>query len=325
MSKKALITGITGQDAFYLGSLLLSEGYEVHGTTRSIESAKSSTPHFFLSRLNLHEWDLITESILVNLIKAINPDEIYNLAAYTSGEGMFSNPVDIGMVNGMAASKILNAIKNINPSIRFLQASSSEIYGNALKSPQSEGDPCRPRSPYGAAKLYAHSMVDIYRTHFGIFCCSAILYNHESSMRPTSFVTRKISQNAAKIKVGMASTLVLGNLDVSRDWMHARDAAKAMWLIMQHTSPDNYNVATGIAHTVRDFCELAFSYLDLNYSDYVSKSAEYFRPAEPVSLIGCSRKLKKIGWSPETSFQEMVEDMVQHDLDLINREFKVPS
>lgn len=319
MTKKALITGITGQDAFYLANLLLSKGYEVHGTTRSIKGAKFSLTDSFLSSMNLHEWDLINEGLLEELIKIINPDEIYNLAAYTSGEGMYSNPVDMGMVNGISAAKILNAIKLVNPSIRFLQASSSEIYGNATKSPQSEGDPCRPRSPYGAAKLYAHSMVDIYRSHFGIFCCSAVLYNHESPMRPVNFVTRKITQTAAKIKVGIANSLVLGNLDVYRDWMHAKDAANAIWLIMQHPSPDDYNVSTGIAHSVRNFCEVAFSYLDLDYSDYVSESPEYFRPAELVRLIGCPVKLKKIGWSPKISFKEMVEDMVQNDLNLINR------
>jgi GDPmannose 4,6-dehydratase len=317
MVKKVLITGITGQDAYYLANLLLSKDYEIHGTTRSIQRAKSLLKNKLPYDVCIHEWDLVDEFSLHKLISKINPNEIYNLAANTAGDEMYKNPSGLGLINGLSVTKLLEAIRTIDPSIRFLQASSSEMFGNAITSPQSEVDLFRPRNPYGISKLYAHLMMGVYRKHYGMFCCSAILYNHESPMRPANFVTRKISQTVAKIKKNKADKLVLGNLDVSRDWMHASDAVEAMWLMMQHSCPDDYIVATGERNTVRDFCDLAFSYVGMKYTDYVMSSLEYYRPSENISLIGNASKIKKIGWIPKITFKNLVQEMVQHDLKLL--------
>ncbi len=243
------------------------------------------------------------------------PDEIYNFAAYSSGSGMYDEAVAISEVNGLAVTRMLEAIRKTNPDIKFCQASSREIFGEAVESPQSESTLANPRSPYGAAKLYADTMIRIYRQHYGLYACSAILFNHESPRRRVEFVTRKISMTAAKIKLGIENELNLGNLNALRDWGYALDYVRAMWLMLQQQRADDYVVATGVSHSVRDFCELAFSHVGLEYRDYLKESAADYRPVEAMPLVGCSAKANsELGWRPEVDFKEMVHMMVDGDI-----------
>lgn len=311
----ALITGITGQDGSYLTELMLDRGYRVVGAVRNRAQAYLSLPKELLDRVELVEWDMQDQHHMTEVLASCRPAEIYNFAAYSSGAGMFDDPVDIGEVNGLAVARILEAIRAVDTKIRFCQASSREIFGEALESPQTEATPTNPRSPYGAAKLYADSMIRIYRQRYGLFACSAILFNHESPRRGLEFVTRKITHEAAKIKLGLANELHLGNLDAQRDWGFSGDYVRAMWLMLQQEQADDYVVATGAAHTVREFCELAFARLGMDYRDYVREDASAYRPVEPALLVGSAAKAnRKLGWRPEIEFRELVHMMVDADL-----------
>ena len=322
--KTALITGISGQDGFYLAELLRVKGYRVVGTTRDPEMATEAFAANMPNGVHLVAWDLRDQRKAVEILADWRPAEIFNLAAYASGTGMFDDPAGIGEVNGIAVTRILEAIREVNREIRFCQASSSEMFGEATESPQCESTAFHPRSPYGAAKLYAHEMLRIYRQRYSIFACSAILFNHESPRRGLGFVSRKITNAAAKIKLGLAKDLHLGNLDARRDWGAATDYVRAMWLMLQAPSADDYVVATGQTHSVRDLCEVAFSHLDLDYRTYVREDAAAYRPAEVTQLVGSSEKARKaLGWTPEANFRDLVQMMVDADLNIIGEYIRV--
>lgn len=315
MQNSALITGITGQDGSYLTELILGRGYRVVGAVRDGVRASLSMPKELLDRVEFVEWNVLDQQKMVDVLSRYRPAEIYNFAAYSSGSGMFDDPVGIGEVNGLAVARMLEAIRAVDVNIRFCQASSREIFGDAVESPQTESTPANPRSPYGAAKLYADSMIRIYRQRYGLFACSAILFNHESPRRGLEFVTRKITREAARIKLGLAKELNLGNLDAQRDWGFAGDYVRAMWLMLQQEQADDYVVATGKAHSVRELCEFAFSRLGLDYRDHVREDASAYRPVEPALLVGNASKANhKLGWKPEIEFRELVHMMVDADL-----------
>lgn len=321
--KTALITGVTGQDGSYMAELLLAKGYRVIGTTRDCEKAKEQLPIELKNRVVLVEWDTLDQRYMTEVLSEYRPNEIYNFAAYSSGAGMFDYPVEVAEVNGLAVARMLEAIREVDVNMRFCQASSREIFGEALETPQTEKTATNPRSPYGAAKLYADSMIRIYRQRYNLFVCSAILFNHESPRRDTCFVTRKITHEAAKIKLGLAKELHIGNLDAQRDWGYAGDTVRAMWLMLQQDLADDYVVATGAAHTVRELCELAFSRLDLDYRDYVREDASAYRPIEPALLVGCAAKAsRELGWKPEIRFRELVHMMVDADLRNLDEKIK---
>lgn len=311
----ALITGVSGQDGSYLAELLLANGYRVIGTTRDVRRSAQLLPLSLSGKVELVGWDMLDQERIANLLSQYRPTELYNFASYSSGSGMFDDPVGIAEVNGLAVVRILEAIREIQPSIRFCQASSREIFGAALESPQSERTPVKPRSPYGAAKLYADSMIRIFRQHYGLFACSAILFNHESPRRGLHFVTRKIAHGVAKIKLGQANELRLGNLDTMRDWGFAGDYVTAMRLMLQQLRADDYVLATGEVHSVRSFCECAFSHLGLEYRDYVREDSASYRSSEPALLVGDASKARNIlGWKPQVGFRDLVTMMVEADL-----------
>lgn len=314
--KTALVTGIAGQDGSYLAELLLAKGYHVVGALMDMKRDSGLVASSLINRVELVEWDMCSrKKEIIDFLSHYQPAEVYNYAAYSSGAGMFDDPVGIGEVNGLAVARILEAIRQVDANARFCQASSSEMFGDAAESPQSEDTPFHPRSPYGAAKLYAHSMIRIYRQRYGLFACSAILFNHESPRRGVDFVTRKVTRGAAKIKLGLAQELRLGNLDGRRDWGFAGDHVRAMWLMLQQPRADDYVVATGETHSVRELCEIAFGHLGLDYRDYVREDVEVYRPAEPVQLVGNSERARQqLGWVPEVGFGEMVTKMVDADM-----------
>lgn len=313
--KKALITGITGQDGSYLAELLLARGYRVIGTTRNPQEAFKLFQPALQESVGLVAWDMLDQRLMIEILAEYRPQELYNFAAYSSGAGMYDDPIGVGEVNGMAVTRILEAIRAVDDKIRFCQASSREIFGEALETPQNEFTPTNPRSPYGAAKLYADAMIRVYRKHYSLYACSAVLFNHESPRRSTEFVTRKITYEAAKIKLGLAKELHLGNLDAQRDWGFAGDFVRAMWLMLQQDSADDYVLATGESHSVREFCGLAFRCLGLDYRDYVREVAASYRSAETALLIGDITKARtKLNWQPEIGFKELVQMMVSQDL-----------
>ena len=318
LTRKALITGISGQDGSYLAELLLAKGYRVIGATRNALEAEARLPASLRKRVELIDWDMLDQGAMTAALSRHRPEEFYNFAAYSSGSGMYDDPIGIGEINGLAVVRMLEAIRTVDPGIRFCQASSREIFGEATESPQAEDTAANPRSPYGAAKLYADSMIRIFRQHYGIFACSAILFNHESPRRGLEFVTRKITHGAAKIKLGLASELRLGNLDTRRDWGFAGDYVRAMWLMLQQPQADDFVVATGEVHTVREFCECAFGYLGLDYRDYVHEDPDAYRPSEPVQLVGNAGKARRaLNWEPGISFHELVKMMVEADMNLV--------
>ena len=311
----AFITGVTGQDGSYLAELLLTKGYSVFGATRNIENARLFLPDSLVGNIELVALDMHDQFSVIKILDQYKPTEIYNCAAYSSGAEMFVDPVGIGEINGLAVSRFLKAIHEVNRNIRFCQAGSSELFGRAFASPQSENTPFQPRSPYGAAKLYAHSMIQIYREHYGLFACSAILFNHESPRRGLGFVTRKITHTAAKIKLGLEDELCLGNLEARRDWGFAGDYVRAMWLMLQKTHATDYVISTGETHSVRDLCDIAFSHLGLDYRDFVREDKTMYRPLEPVQLVGDSAMARaQLNWKPELGFRAMVRAMVDADL-----------
>ncbi|HEX8621012.1 MAG TPA: GDP-mannose 4,6-dehydratase [Allosphingosinicella sp.] len=315
----ALVTGVEGQDGRYMADLLRAEGWRVIGTTRSADPKRSAALRE--GGIELVEWDLLDQDRLVDLLRGGRPSQIYNFAAYSTGSGMYDDPIGIAQVNGLAVTRILEAIRAVDPAIRFCQASSSEMFGQPLESPQREETPFNPRSPYGAAKLYGHNLIGIYRGRFGLFACSAILFNHESPYRTVDFVTRKVSRAAAAIKLGLATDLALGNLDARRDWGFAGDTVRAMRLMLRADEADDYVVATGSTHSVRDLCEAAFAHVGLDYRDYVRVSAADFRPVEARQLVGDPAKAKRcLGWEPTVGFAELVEMMVEADLGRLRRD-----
>ncbi|MFN7120402.1 MAG: GDP-mannose 4,6-dehydratase [Hydrogenophaga sp.] len=313
--KTALITGVSGQDGSYLADYLLQRGYRVVGGTRHAETALAALPPELVGKIELVPWKMGDLSGMKEVLTHLRPSEIYNFAAHSTGSGMYDDPLDMSDVNGIAVTRTLEAIRTVDPKIRLCQASSREIFGEALQSPQTEATPPNPRSPYGAAKLYADCMIRIYRLRYGLQACSAILFNHESPRRSRQFVTRKITHEAARIKLGLAHELHLGNLDTQRDWGFAGDYVRAMWLMLQQDKADDYVIATGEAHTVRDLCDMAFRRLGLDYRDHVREDAASYRPSEPAPLVGCSAKARQdLGWEPKVSFRELVHMMVDADL-----------
>jgi GDPmannose 4,6-dehydratase len=325
MNKKnpcALITGISGQDGSYLAELLLRKNYKIVGITRNIETTEAKLPFELKSKIDLVSWDFIDQQKIIEILLDNHPDEIYNFAAYSSGAGMYDNPIDISKINGLSVTLILESIRLIDPNIRFCQASSSEMYGHVEDSPQSESTRFKPRSPYGAAKLYAHTMIEIYRQQYGLFACSAILFNHESPRRGLEFVTRKITHGAAMIKLGQEKELHLGNLEARRDWGYAGDYVYAMSLMASHTEADDYVIATEKTHSVRDFCKIAFNHLGLNYLDYIHVDKSIYRPPEPHQLVGSHNKAKYIlGWVPKINFRELVCMMVDSDMQTLSKKY----
>jgi len=314
--RTALITGITGQDGSYLSELLLGNGYRVVGVVRRTPGeAARSLPPGLTGRVELVSWDMLDARKIVEIVGDYRPAELYNCAAYSSGASMYDEVLGIAEVNGLAVTRILEAIRNVDAGIRFCQASSSEIFANTSESPQSEKTPVSPRSPYGAAKAYADFMIRIYRQRYGLFACSAILFNHESPRRGPAFVTRKITREAARIKRGLVAELRLGNLSALRDWGYAGDCVRAMWLMLQGVRAEDFVISTGELHSVREFCESAFGHLGLDYRDYVREDPVDYRPAEPTQLVGNSDKARTVlNWRPEVGFRELVAMMVEADL-----------
>ncbi|TMC13537.1 MAG: GDP-mannose 4,6-dehydratase [Chloroflexi bacterium] len=322
--KKALVTGITGQDGSYLAELLIENGYQVHGLIRRSSSINSrridhlyQDPHEPDLRLILHYGDLTDATGLARLIDEVRPREVYNLGAQSHVKVSFEVPEYTGDVDALGTLRILDAIYHCDPTIRFYQASSSEMFGKAAETPQSEKTPFHPRSPYGAAKAYAYWMAVNYREAYSMFAVNGILFNHESPRRGETFVTRKITRAVSRIVAGRQKTLFLGNLDARRDWGYAPDYVRAMWLMLQQDQPDDYVVATGETHTVREFVELAFGQVGLDWQKHVEVDPAYFRPAEVDILLGDAGKARRqLGWEPSTSFAELVRIMVEADLEL---------
>lgn len=320
--KKALITGITGQDGSYLAELLLSKGYEVHGIIRRASSFNTgridhlySDPHINNVHMFLHYGDIADSTNLIKLLYRIQPDEVYHLAAQSHVRVSFDIPEYTGDVTGLSTIRILEAIRETESKAKFYQASSSEMYGLVQEVPQRETTPFYPRSPYGAAKVYAYWVTVNYRESYGMFACNGILFNHESPRRGETFVTRKITRAVAQIKAGLQDKLYLGNLDAKRDWGYAKEYVEAMWRMLQHDTPDDYVVATGETHSVKEFLEEAFSHAGLDWRKYVEIDEKYYRPAEVDLLIGDAGKAERqLGWKPQTSFQDLTRLMVDADI-----------
>ena len=313
--KTALITGITGQDGSYLAELLLEKGYRVVGMTRRTSTDVHERIQHLVDSVEIVSGDLLDQSSMTKLVADVAPDEVYNLAAQSFVPTSWLQPVLTGEFTALGATRVLEAIRQVNAKIRFYQASSSEMFGKVQETPQVETTPFYPRSPYGVAKVYGHWITVNYRESYDMFAVSGILFNHESERRGKEFVTRKITDGAARIKLGLQKTLGLGNLDARRDWGFAGDYVDAMWRMLQQREPDDYVVATGRTHTVREFCRLAFAAVDLNYEDYVVEDARFMRPAEVDLLIGDPAKAKRLlGWVPETTFEQLVERMVEADM-----------
>ncbi|MCG9966636.1 GDP-mannose 4,6-dehydratase [Pelotomaculum terephthalicicum JT] len=323
MSKKALITGITGQDGAYLSRFLLEKGYNVYGAFRrtSIINLDRLESLGIKDQLELIPMDLTDQGNIVRVLQKVKPDEIYNLAAQSFVAVSFEQPVTTGEITGLGTANLLEAIRAVNPEIKFYQASTSEMFGKVQTIPQNEETPFYPRSPYSVAKLYAHWMTVNYREAYGIFTCSGILFNHESPLRGLEFVTRKITHSVARIKLGLEGELRLGNMEAKRDWGYAPEFVKAMWLMLQHSKPDNYVVATGETHSVKEFVEEAFSHVGLDWHDYVVVDPSFYRPAEVELLVGDYTKAReKLGWQPKTTFRELVKLMVEADMERVGRE-----
>lgn len=319
LAKRALITGITGQDGSYLAELLLSEGYEVYGVVRRASTENYERIEHLRGKITLLQADLLDQSSLVQVIRESNPTELYNLAAQSFVPTSWAQPVLTAEFTAIGVTKVLEAMRAVNPEIRFYQASSSEMYGKVLEVPQSEETPFYPRSPYGVAKVYGHYITVNYRESYNLHASSGILFNHESPRRGLEFVTRKVTDGVARIKLGLASELRMGNLDAQRDWGFAGDYVKAMWLMLQQDKPDDYVVATGETHTVKELVQLAFDRVGLDWEKYVVIDPRFIRPAEVDLLIGQPAKANKVlGWVPETSFPTLVNMMVDADMDRLS-------
>ena len=316
--KKALITGITGQDGAYLAKFLLNKEYQVFGTYRRL-----STPNFWrlhyldiFDKVNLIPADLIDAASMMEAVRISEPDEIYHLAAQSFVGASFEQPIGAGEITGLGVTRVLEAIKDIDRRVKFYQASTSELYGDGNCEPQTENTPFKPSSPYATAKLYGYWITKIYREGYGIFACNGILFNHESPLRGLEFVTRKISNHVAKIAIGLEKELVLGNLEVKRDWGFAPEYVKSMWIMLQQDDPDDYVIATNETHSVREFVTKAFAFVNLNWEDYVKVDKRFLRPLDVNFLQGdCSKAKQKLGWEPKVKFDELVEIMVREDLE----------
>ncbi|MEH1822520.1 MAG: GDP-mannose 4,6-dehydratase [Nostoc sp.] len=315
MTKKALITGLTGQDGSYLAELLVTQGYQVFGLVRRSSSSNLERITHLSGNIEILSGDLLDQSSLMDVIAESQPDEIYNLASQSYVPLSWTQPALTAEYTALGVSRLLESIRRCKPDARFYQASSSEVFGQPDESPQNERTAFRPRNPYGIAKAYAHWMTVNYRQKYKIYTCCGITYTHESPRRGTEFVFRKITHAAAQIKLGLANELTLGNLDARRDWCYAKDAVYAMWLMLQQDEANDYIIASGETHSVKELVECAFNCVGLNWQDYVSVDPEFYRPDEPVQLIGCIDKIKTgIGWQPQYSFKELVELMVDYDL-----------
>jgi GDPmannose 4,6-dehydratase len=312
---RALVTGVTGQDGSYLSELLLEEGYEVIGMVRRTSSPNLDRIRHLVDRLTLVDADLHDEGSLVQVLAAHRPTEIYNLAAQSFVAMSWKQPLLTGEVTALGVTRLLDAIRIVDPAIRFYQASSSEMFGKVAESPQTERTPFYPRSPYGVAKVYGHWITVNYRESYGLHASSGICFNHESPRRGLEFVTRKLTHGVARIKLGLQKTLALGNIDAERDWGYAADFVRAMWLMVQRDEPDDYVVATGESHSVRELCEVAFDHVGLCWEDHVTVDGTLLRPAEVDRLIGDSSKARQaFGWKPEVTFADLVRMMVDADL-----------
>ncbi|MCS7283177.1 MAG: GDP-mannose 4,6-dehydratase [Anaerolineae bacterium] len=320
---RALITGITGQDGSYLAEFLLEKGYEVIGMVRRTSTVNFTRIQHIQDKITLVSGDLLDQGSLISILREYEPDEVYNLAAQSFVPTSWEQPVFTGEVTALGVTRMLEAIRTVNPRIRFYQASSSEMFGKVREVPQNEKTPFYPRSPYGVAKVYGHWITVNYRESFGIYAVSGILFNHESPRRGLEFVTRKVSYGVAKIKLGLAKELRLGNLEARRDWGFAGDYVRAMWLMLQQPEPDDYVVGTGETHSVRELCEIAFSYVGLDWRDYVVQDPRYMRPAEVDLLVADPSKARRVlGWEPTVTFEELVKMMVDADLKLLQEEME---
>lgn len=321
--KKVLITGITGQDGSYLADFLLEKGYEVYGMVRRSSTENFERINHIKDKINFYQADLLDFSSLIEMIDEIRPEEVYNLAAQSFVPTSWKQPVLTGEFTALGVTRILEAIKLIDKKIRFYQASSSEMFGKVLEVPQKETTPFYPRSPYGVAKVYGHFITVNYRESYGIFACSGILFNHESPRRGREFVTKKITESAVKIKLGMQEKLLLGNLNAERDWGYAGDYVRAMFLMLQQDKAEDFVISTGETHSVEEFAKLAFERLDLDYKKYVVVDPKFIRPAEVDQLVGDYSKAKKIlKWEPSVTFKELVNIMVDADLNALKGTFK---
>ena len=317
----ALITGITGQDGAYLAEFLLAKGYEVHGMVRRSSSENFERIAHLAGRVALHQADLLDQLSIVNLLREVRPREVYNLAAQSFVPTSWLQPLLTGEFTALGVTRMLEAVRLVDPSIRFYQASSSEMFGKVQEEPQNERTPFWPRSPYGVAKVYGHWITVNYRESYGLFACSGILFNHESPLRGKEFVSRKVTDAAARIKLGIQHELRLGNLDALRDWGFAGDYVEAMWLMLQQDQPDDYVIATGVKHSVRELVEIAFARVGLDPQKHVRTDPALLRPAEVNHLCGDSGKAReKLGWKPKVSFQELIEMMVDADFKRVDRE-----
>jgi len=315
MKKRALITGITGQDGSYLAEFLLAQGYEVFGLIRRCSGTSLERLHHLKGKIHLVPGDLLDQHSLTSALQTAKPNEVYNLAAQSFVPTSWSQPLLTGEFTGLGVTRLLDAIRFVDPSIRFYQASSSEMFGRATETPQTERTSFYPRSPYAVAKVYGHWITVNYRESFGQFCCSGICFNHESPRRGSEFVTRKVSQSVARIKLGFQKKLPMGNLEARRDWGFAGDYVKGMWAMLQQPEPDDYVLATGVSHSVRELLEVAFTYVGLDYRDFLTIDESLFRPAEVEFLVGNPAKAKeKIDWKTTTTFEDLICMMVDADL-----------
>jgi len=318
---KALITGITGQDGSYLAEFLLEKGYEVIGMVRRTSTVNFERIKHIQDKITLVPGDLMDQVSIIDILREHRPDEVYNLGAMSFVPTSWSQPVLTGEVTALGVTRVLDAIRTVDPTIKFYQASSSEMFGKVRETPQNENTPFYPRSPYGVAKVYGHWITVNYRESYGLFACSGILFNHESPRRGLEFSTRKVTHGVARIKLGLDNELRMGNLDAKRDWGYAGDYVKAMWLMLQQDEPDDYVVGTGETHSVRELCEVAFDYVGLDWRDHVVVDPKFFRPADVDFLVADATKARtKLGWEPTVTFEELIQMMVDADLEALKRE-----
>jgi GDPmannose 4,6-dehydratase len=319
--KTALITGVTGQDGSYLAEFLLEQGYRVVGMVRRTSTVNFDRIKHIQDQIEIVQGDLLDQSSLMEIIRSYQPDEVYNLAAQSFVPTSFSQPVLTGEFTALGVTRLLEAIRHVKPDARFYQASSSEMFGKVVEVPQRETTPFYPRSPYGVAKVYGHWITVNYRESYGMFACSGILFNHESPRRGLEFVTHKVTHAAARIKLGLQRELRLGNLEARRDWGYAGDYVRGMWLMLQQDQPDDYVLATGETHSVRELCEVAFGHVGLDWRDYVVVDPKHYRPAEVDLLIGDASKARRVlGWEPSVNFEQLVRMMVDADLQALQNQ-----